>query len=164
MRRIVLLTTILCIPGAVCAQDSTQLLSALETCRTVKEDGARLRCYDDAAAKLAGARTRNEVVVLDRAQVDKAKRSLFGFSKPSAAVFGAKDEPLREITSTITAVRAQRSGLVRLTLADGSVWESIDTPMFPPKADESIAVKAGLLGSYTATPQRSRALRVRRVN
>lgn len=164
MRRSIVLLTALFMPEISWAQGSKQLLTALESCRTIKSDAARLSCYDDAAAKLSGAQTRNEVVVLDRAQVETAKRSLFGFSQPSAKVFGEKDEPLREITSTITAVRAQGSGLVRLVLADGSTWESIDTPLFPPKSGTGVTVKAGLLGSYTATPQRGRALRVRRVN
>lgn len=164
MRKSMLLIAALFAPQIVSAQDSKQLLAALDGCRSVKSDDARLKCYDDAAARLAGAQTRNEVVVLDRAQVEKAKRSLFGFSQPSAKVFGEKDEPLREISSTIATVRGQRSGLVRLTLADGSTWESIDTPLFPPKTDDTVTIKAGVLGSYTATPQHGRALRVHRVN
>ncbi len=164
MRRSMLLLAALLMPEIAFAQDSKQLLAALEGCRSVKSDDARLKCYDDAAARLAGAQSRNEVVVLDRAQVEKAKRSLFGFSQPSAEVFGEKDQPLREISSTIASIRGQRSGLVRLTLADGSTWETIDTPLFPPKANDSVTIKAGVLGSYTATPQHGRALRVRRVN
>jgi len=58
----------------------SQLITAVQACQNIKEDAARLQCYDRSVSALATANARGDVAVVDKQQMREARRSLFGFS------------------------------------------------------------------------------------
>src|SRR5690349_7835469 len=81
---------------------SPQAVQSLLACQSIADAGQRLSCFDKAAQGLADAMSRKEVVVIDKARVNEAKRSLFGFSVPNfGALFGGGDDAMNQIESTV---------------------------------------------------------------
>ncbi|WP_157968796.1 MULTISPECIES: hypothetical protein [unclassified Sphingomonas] len=141
------------------------LLQSLARCRKVADNGERLACYDRAASAVEEARARKEIVVLDREEVQKTKRSMFGFSLPSIKLFGdgKDDDSLKQLVGTLRASAVQPGGLMRFTLDDGGVWETTEQSMNRLRQGDVVTIKAGPLGSYIATAPGRRAVRVRRI-
>jgi hypothetical protein len=157
--------------GAAPVQDAPPpLIDNLRTCRAIAAPAERVACYDRAADALLQAERRKDIVVMDRAQVQKAKRSLFGFSLPSIRLFDDNDGDgkggdgaLRQVAGTVQSATSLSGGLLRFTLDDGGVWESTEQAMVPPRRGDVVTIKGGSLGSYIATAPGRRSVRVRRV-
>ncbi len=147
-------------------QERPELLSRLVACRAVTAAEARLACYDAAASALDSAERQGEVVVVDRAQVNAARRQLFGFELPSITLFDAGPAPERidSVETTLTRAVAAGDGKWTFVLADGSTWRQIDSERvnFRNQAGQAVRVRRATLGSYLLTIDRSRAVRVRR--
>jgi hypothetical protein len=117
-------------------------------------------------AAIAGAREQRQIVVLDREGVRQAKRSVFGFSLPRIKLFGGgDDEPeVSEITDDIASARDIGHGKWLLRLKDGTVWQTTEAQLgFDAKAGEQIRIQSGALGSYRASVNKGRVVRVKRV-
>lgn len=159
-------------PHAAAKQNlgSSQLLTSVQRCQQVRDNTARLACYDQAASALAAATARGDIAVVDRNQVRQVRRSLFGFSIPSFPFFSgsknreAADEP-KELTSTVAAFRSIGNGYYRFVLAEPqSTWESTEAAsVSDPRAGEKVKIIHGALGSYWAEIGNQQAIRVRRV-
>ena len=153
------------------------VVQKLLDCRGIADGGQRLACMDSGVAALAGAVENRDVLLADRDQVKKARRSLFGLTLPSFNLFGAdKDEAgkgekkdergaLTEIEGTITAARPSRTAGWRMTLDDGSIWLQTDTLGFrhDPKPGMKVRIKRAAMGSYLANVDGQTAVRVKRV-
>ena len=77
--------------------------------------------------------------------------SLFGFSIPNfSSLFGAGDEQLNQIESTVAAAVENGYEGWTVKLADGSTWQQTDgtTIALPPRRGDKAIVKRGTLGSY----------------
>ncbi len=121
------------------------------SCRSVADSAQRLACYDKAAQNFADAMGKKEVVVLDKARANEARRSLFGFSIPNfGALLGGGGDEISQIESNVTDVVENGDGSFVLKLADGSTWQQIDdTPVaLPPRRGDKVVVKRGALGAY----------------
>ena len=133
---------------------ASPLVSALDRCRQIADGGQRLACYDSAAGALLRATTAGEVSVVDRTEVRRVRRSLFGFSMPKLPFFSGDTtagEVQNQLESTITSVRAMNNGYFRLVIADNNaVWETTDTSISfdPPRPGQKITILRGPLGSY----------------
>ena len=147
------------------------LVSAIAACRTVPAD-QRLACYERTTGPLIAARDARQIRVVDRETVQRAKRSLFGFSLPHLNLFGTgKEDPradsdtdVREITSTVTSARQAAYGLWAFGLAEGGEWQSTaESPTFDPRKGDTVTIKAGMLGRYTAKIGKGRAVDVKRL-
>src|SRR5947207_2646907 len=89
------------IPNTGTPQSVQQLLS----CRSIADSAQRLACYDRQANVMSQAIASKDLVVIDKARATAVKRSLFGFSIPNfGGLFGAGDNEVKEIASTITKV------------------------------------------------------------
>jgi len=139
-------------------------------CRTKANDAERLRCYDAAALRLADATASGSVVVVDREEVRRARRSLFGFSLPKLPFFkgdrSQEEEEQEEVTATIKSVRGIGDGKWQFDLDTAGVWQTTEASSFgrPPRAGETIKIKKSSLGSYFLTVTNGRArkgLRIR---
>lgn len=123
---------------------------AIENCRTVEGDAARLACYDRAAADFSTARAKKDLVVMDRASVRRTKRSLFGFSLPSFNIFGSDDDDadaVKELNAKIQSAAPFGYGYYTLTLDDGTEWQTTDrSPAFTPRRGDAIKIKHGAFG------------------
>lgn len=126
-------------------------VQSLLACQSVADAGQRLSCFDRAAQGLADAMTRKEVVIVDKARANEAKRSLFGFSIPNfSSLFGAGDEQVNQIESTITAAFENGYDGWAIRLSDGSTWQQTDSApiAIPPRKGDKVIIKRGTLGSY----------------
>lgn len=160
----------------------TRLIDQLADCRAQTVDAQRLACFDRTVAAVVDARSKKDIVILDRTEVRKAKTSLFGFSLPSIKLFGggSDDEQLKQLVGVMGNPSMLPGGLIRFELVDApvdkpgettgakggdnkSVWETVEQVMLPPRRGDIVTIKSGALGSYVATAPGRRSARVRRI-
>lgn len=145
---------------------SSEVADGIAACRTIVDGSARLACFDTTTKRFVEARQAKQIVILDRADVRKAKRGLFGFSLPRIRLFGGTDEDepeVREIESTVAGVRPVAGDRWVMSLADDTVWQTTDGVSLIPRAGMPIKVEAGILGSYNARIGSYRSVKVKRV-
>jgi hypothetical protein len=126
-------------------------VQSLLACRSITDSTQRLGCYDKAAQGFADAVGKREVVVIDKARANEARRSLFGFSIPNfGALFGGGGDEINQIESTVQDVVQSGDGGWTIKLADGSTWAQIDdTPVaLPPERGDKVVIRRGTLGAY----------------
>jgi hypothetical protein len=162
MKALATSSIIICIAGAAAspalAKDkpapASPLVTAIDRCRQISDGAQRLACYDNAAGALVKATNSGEVSVVDRSEVRRVRRSLFGFSMPRLPFFSGDTtaaEVQNQLESTITSVRALNNGYYRLVIADNNaVWETSDSSISfdPPRPGQKIVILRGPLGSY----------------
>ena len=153
------------------AQSSgNDLINALGACRAIGDAARRLACYDEAASRLTQAVGRNDLVVLNRDDIRRTHRSLFGFHLPRLPIFGGGDrevaEAPEEITATIRSVRSLGFDKWQIVLEDGAVWQTTEGSAYVqgPRAGNTVVIRRGPLGSYMMRIQGQRALRAMRTN
>lgn len=173
----VALATIAC-PSLAAAQDratdggATRVLASFAECRRIAAADARLACFDKASAALEQAVAARDVRIVDRGDVRKARRSLFGLNLPSVGIFGGGDgdkddgrEAFTEINSTVQAARAGPNGRGEIVLADEGhpVWQTTDAMNFLPRAGAKVRVRRGAMGGYfiNVDSRSYRAIRLR---
>lgn len=145
------------------------LVAALEACRAVADATQRLACFDRASAALIAATTKGEVTVVDRADMRKARRSLFGFSVPKLPFFGgdrSAEDDKDELETTITAVRPIGNGRFLIRVAEGNaLWETLESYMSfaDPRKGQKVIIKRGPLGSYFVRINNQRGVKGKRV-
>ena len=145
------------------------LVQALANCKAQTDDQARLRCYDAAAGALTAATASGTIVVVDREDVRKTRRSLFGFSLPKLPFFSGDDSASSqqdEITASLASARPLPNGKWQLKLQDGALWETTEAAsmsMNDPKAGNAVVIKRGPLGSYMIRVAGQRGIRAKRV-
>lgn len=145
-------------------------VAALDTCRKLADDGARLACYDKAVASLTDAVSAGDVAVVDREEMVKTRRSLFGFTLPDLPLLGRrgdKGEPeLKKITSTIVTTSMVGGGHYRMKIADSNaVWETTENSdaLSAPRSGQKVTIEKGALGAYFIQVGNQRWVRARRV-
>ena len=147
---------------------ASRIVDELAACRSITADAERLACFDRTAAALVAARADKQLVVVDREDVKKTKRSLFGFSLPKINLFGGgkdDDEPeLKEIDATIKGVRGIANNLWVVTLDDNAQWQFTEPMTFPPKSGDPIKIKRGALGSYFGSVKGRLGIKIKRLN
>ena len=105
----------------------------LKVCRAIADDRERLACYDAKIGNILTANEAGDVRIVDREDVRRTKRQLFGFSIPAVGILAGDDKDEDEdkdalFTTTIASARALPNGGWRFTTAEGAVWE-INSPM-----------------------------------
>ncbi|WP_375402711.1 hypothetical protein [uncultured Sphingomonas sp.] len=148
--------------------DVSRTVDRLTECRAIAADGDRLACFDRLAARIAAARTSGDLLVLDRRQVVERKRQRFGLANPPSDVFGGGEaDRATEVSRLDTTIRMAKPagpyGRWNLELANGSVWQSVDTLPFPPKASAPIALRTATLGGFRASIAGGRTFLVKRL-
>lgn len=139
------------------AQDGagSRVVQSFTQCRAITAAEERLACFDKAAAALEQAVQAKEVRILDKDDVRRTRRSLFGFQLPRVGLFNegdeeAKKEEFTEINTTVASARQVQNGRVeiRLTGEDDAVWQTTEAVTFPPKTGDKIRIRKGAIGSY----------------
>ena len=158
-----LLGAILLAAGATAAAQSgrpgssppqSRHLGAIEACRAIQGDSARLACYDREAGALVSASRSGELSVVNRADMRNARRSLFGFALPKLPFFAgdkSADEVPDTLDSTIVSAHSIANDRYRIKIAAGdAVWETTESPLnlSTPRAGEKIVISKAALGSY----------------
>lgn len=168
------IATIAPAPGQAVPQQPTarpELLTRLVDCRKLPDDAERLRCFDRQVAAFDEAEQKREVVVVDRAEIRRTRRSLFGLSLPKLKLFGGDDDEANRpefttIETTITSAQQSGGGCWLFTLEDGAQWVQSDTTELPrtPKPGQHIRIRRALMGNYQANVEKQGAIKVRRIN
>lgn len=154
------------------AQDAKapeRLIDALAACLEIPNDSQRLACSDKAARALVDATKRKEVVVMDRADVTKTRRSLFGFTLPKLKLFGGGDddreEEIEQLEAKIERVAAQPQNGYVITIEGGARWRTTEpwTRSALPQPGVTVTIKRAALGSYFIKIGSGRAVRAIRI-
>jgi hypothetical protein len=157
------------------AQDErdSRVVGEVTACLSLSDPQARLACFDTKVKALAAATNTRTIVVLDREEVRKTRRSLFGFALPRLPFFGndnngeeSRDdtEAVQQIDTKIAGAGAYGHGLWTLILAEGGTWRTTETSRtFDPSPGDALTIKRGTLGNYVALVGGNRTVRVERV-
>lgn len=145
-----------------------EILTRVVQCRTIADAGERLVCFDREVAAMDQAQTSGELVAMDRQQVRRTRRSLFGLGLPDLGIFGDgndDEEETSRIESTVRSARRDAHGKWVIELADGARWAQIDSRelTLDPRPGQPIRIRRAALGSYLANVNNQVAIRVRRV-
>lgn len=151
------------------AQAPSPLVKALDNCRQIQPDAARLACFDRTAGELLSAVGQGNVAVIDQDQARKARRSLFGFTIPDFLFLGRKGKDVEEPKELVTTLKSFGDiglGRYRFTVADGDArWETTDrAELYEPKPGEKVTLRRGALGGYFVQIGSQNWVRARRVN
>jgi hypothetical protein len=173
MMRALLIALIVLGAGSAAAAQQTdgkrsQVLTRVVDCRKLTDAGERLACYDREVSAMEAAEARKDLVVVDRDQLRKTRRTLFGLTLPNLSVFGddnQDEEGVQRIDTTIKSVTQGPYGKWILTLEDGARWAQLDSIELPvdPKPGHNIKIRRAAMGSYLANIKDQTAIRVRRV-
>lgn len=155
-------------------QPRPEILTNLLQCRTVTDNAARLACFDQQVGAMDAAAQRDEVVVLDKSELNKTRKTLFGFSFPKLPFLGggddeAGDKPQAEgvthIDATIASVRSLGYGKWQIGLEDGAQWMTTEAMTArDPKPGQKIELKRAAMGSFMGKVEGGRAVRMKRVS
>jgi hypothetical protein len=154
-------------PGAPPAKPVT----ALQTCRAVSDATARLACYDRAVDALAAATASGDVVVVERTEVRKARKGLFGFTLPKIGFLTGKADNAedvadeKELETTVTGARSIGNGKWRFTVEGGALWETVEANMgfSDPAPGKKVLIEKGSLGAYYVKVERGRRVQAKRI-
>lgn len=142
-------------------------LNRLTDCRAITDSAERLACFDREVAAIDAAEARKDLIVVDREQVKKARRSLFGLPLPNLGVFGddSSDQANATIEASIKRAWQAPDGKWRFELEDGARWAQIDSRNLSSdaKSGQPIKIRRAALGSYLANVNNQVAVRVRRI-
>lgn len=148
------------------ARERPEALTRVLDCRSIADPGQRLACFDASVAAMAQAEAAEELVVVDRQQLRQTRRSLFGLTLPSLAIFGddGTEEESQRIETTIRQVGADPYGKYILVLEDGAVWRQTDSRELPiePRVGHPIQIRRAAMGSFLANINKQTAIRVKR--
>lgn len=158
-------------PLAAKEREQATVLNELIDCRKLDDNSMRLACYDRNVDLVKEASARDDLVVLDRATVQKTRRSLFGLSLPKLSIFGDDDDrdeknrKIKEVEATIDHARGLKDGEWLITLDDGARWQTLE-PMFfgEPRSGLKIVIRRLAFESYKASIDKGPATRIKRVN
>jgi hypothetical protein len=143
-------------------------ITRVNACRSIAAAAERLACFDREVAAMAAAQAKGDLVAMDRQQVRRTKRSLFGLALPDLGVFGDSDSIEGDATSLETTIRRvvqNADGKYVFTLAEGGRWQQLDSRNFivDPAPGQTIRIRQAAMGSYLANVNKQNAIRVRRI-
>lgn len=138
------------------APERPEVLNRLTACRAITDNAERLACFDRQSAALEAAEQAREIAVVDRGQIRRARRSLFGLRLPDLGIFGGDSDEgedgaaVNEINSTIRSAGTGADNRMVFRLADDSVWIQTEGRATFPRPGEPIRIRRGPLGSFIA--------------
>lgn len=150
------------------AQEQPEAVTRVLGCRALQAAEERLACYDREVGAFEAATTTNQLVVMDRQQVRRTRRSLFGLVLPDLGIFGDDNdnpaEQVSEISTTLRSASQNALGKWVLVLEDGARWIQIDSrePVREPRSGMAIRIRRAAMGSYLANIEGQIAIRIRR--
>lgn len=173
----------LLVPLCVAAQSSAapqrqqprpEIFTDLLQCRTITVDAERLACFDRQVGAMDAAAQRDEVVVLDKGELNKTRKTLFGFSFPKLPFLGGGDDSKEEaqteegvthIQAVIASVRSLGYGKWQIGLEDGAQWITTEAMTArDPKVGQPIELKRAAMGSFMGKVEGGRAVRMKRIS
>lgn len=156
-------------------QPRPEIFTNLLQCRAITENAERLACFDRQVGAIDAAAQRDEVVVLDKSELNKTRKTLFGFSFPKLPFLGggdeneasdkAQEEGVTHVQAVIASVRSIGYGKWQIGLEDGAQWVTTEAVTGrDPKAGQKIELKRAAMGSFMGKVEGGRAVRMKRVS
>lgn len=167
----------LLVPSASAApkrqQPRPEIFTDLLQCRAITDNVQRLACFDRQVGAMDAAAQRDEVVVLDKGELSKTRKTLFGFSFPKLPFLGgadgddhqeSKEDGVTHITANIASVRSIGYGKWQIGLDDGAQWITTEAIVAGnPKVGQQIELKRAAMGSFMGKVDGGRAIRMKRI-
>ena len=145
-------------------------IQRVHDCRAIADSAQRLACFDQQMAALETAESARDIRYVDREQVRRTRRGLFGLSLPNLGnLFGGDDsdeaerneEGVTQITATISALSTDNTGRRMFVLDNGQQWVQVDTMAGrSPRTGQPITIRRASLGGYIATVEGRPGVRV----
>lgn len=132
---------------------SATYISDLKACGGIGGESQRVACYDTKVSAFIRAVDAGDVRLLDRAEVRRTKRQLFGISVPELEILkedGDEAEVSDLFETTITSAARLSAASWRFTTAEGAVWEINNTPrrLKPITAGDKVVFKKASFGFF----------------
>ena len=144
-----------------------QAITRVVACSSISDAETRLACFDREVAAMNEAQRAGDLVAMDRQQIRKTRRSLFGLALPDLGLFGddKEDDGPSELVTTIKSARQDARGTWTMDLVEGGRWVQIDARplVIDPAPGQPVRIRRAALGSYLANINKQVAIRVRRV-
>lgn len=141
----------LCAPASALAQERAPAdpLRGIRGCAAIAQPEQRLACYDRESAAVLASVENGDIRLVERRDVERARRSLFGFTVPEGGLFGASAEMPDTLETTITGVRQTGPDAWAITVEEGSVWQISNAPsrFRAPRTGDRVVLKKAALGS-----------------
>lgn len=153
-------------------QPRPEIFTSLLQCRAITDDARRLACFDQQVGAMEAASQRDEVVVLDKSELNKTRKTLFGFAFPKLPFLNDgedKDEVKEEegfshIAAKIASLRSMGYGKWQIVLEDGAQWMTTEAVTGrEPKVGQMIEIRRAAMGSFMGKVEGGRAVRMKRV-
>lgn len=154
-------------------QPRAEIFTDLLKCRSISNNAQRLACFDVQVGEMDAAAQRDEVVVLDKVELNKTRKTLFGFSFPKLPFLGGGDddeahereEGFSHIQATIGSIRNLGYDKWQIGLDDGAQWMTTEAVTgFPPKIGQKIDIRRAAMGSFIGKINGGRAVRMKRLS
>lgn len=145
------------------AQSGVAALDKMLGCRSVTSDPERLRCYDDATARVASARNSGALVALDRGRLEADKRQRFGLASPRVQPASDPLSGVQQITLKISRVQPSSYGRYRIVLSNTSTWETAEPVSYAPEAGAEITIRRAGFGGFRANLGKGRSFLIKRL-
>ena len=161
-------------PAQATARPAPQVarqIGALQECKATSDNVARLACFDREVASLLAATQSQDVVIVERGEVRKARKGLFGFSLPNLGFLTGRDDndedksDAARLETKIISSRTINYGKWQFTVEDGAIWNTVeaDTGFDDPLPGRTVVIERGSLGSYFAKVGRGRRVQAKRI-
>jgi hypothetical protein len=139
-------------PLPASAQDA-DYLAELKTCRSIEDEDDRLECYDAKVGAMVSATDAGDVRIVDREDVRRTRRQLFGFTVPDLDILEGDEqdkEASEQLETTVTSARQMTNKAWRFTTAENAVWEISNAParLRSINAGDKVIFKEASLGFY----------------
>lgn len=154
-------------------QPRPAIFTDLLQCRAIADDAQRLACFDQQVGAMESASQRDEVVVLDKSELNRTRKTLFGFSFPKLPFLSGDDDDekaegqdgVTHIEAMIASVRSLGYGKWQIELEDGAQWMTTEAVTGrDPKVGQTIVLKRAAMGSFMGKFDGGRAVRMKRVS
>lgn len=146
-------------------------ITALQACRTKADAAERVTCYDKAVDDLTTATASQDLVIIERADVRKARKGLFGFSLPRIGFLAGRDGNKEDeadaarFEGKILGVRTLSQGGWQFAVEGSAVWMTLETSFSfkIPEPGRVVLIERGAMGSYSARVGNGGWVRVKRI-
>jgi hypothetical protein len=154
-------------------QPRPEIFTNLIQCRAIADNAQRLACFDRQVGEIDAAAQRDEVVVLDKTELKKTRKTLFGFSFPKLPFLGgsddgegrAGDDGMARIEAKIATLRSMGYGKWQIGLEDGAQWATTEAVTGrAPKVGQTIEIERAAMGSFMGKIDGGRTVRMRRIS
>ena len=129
------------------APERPEVMTQLLACRAIAGEAERLACFDRQVAALEQAEASRAIAVVDRQQIRRTRRSLFGLTLPDLGIFGGDDDEgddgagVNEINTTLRSSGSGADGRMVYRMEDNSIWvqtEGRRSPRYVESQEERI--------------------------